>query len=96
MIDKNIIGYEFVKNVVSADGYERTGCDYLFAVRRNCNGNYLDGLCEVRKNKGRAYEELEEKYPFETHIVWFGGIYPNYDYKKHEFLGTDRIEFHWG
>lgn len=94
-INSNIKGFNFVKNVVSAGGYERTGCDYLFAVKRNSGGDYLSALCEVRRNEGNNYEEMCEKFPFETHIVWHGTILPNYDFKRREYTGTDRIEFYW-
>lgn len=83
MINKNIIGYELVKNVTKADGYEHCGQDTLFVVRRNSE-NYLDGLCEVRENTHENHRELEAKYPFkEGYIIWCGEI------------ACDRIRFYW-
>ena len=84
MINKNIIGYELVKNVTKAGGYEYCGQDKLFVIRRNSN-DYLADLCEVRENVRGTYRELEEKYPFENgYIIWFG-----------EVVG-DTIRFYWG
>ena len=90
MINKNIIGYELVKNVVKADGYERCGCDKLFVVRRGSE-NYLEGLCEVRDNTRENIDELETKYPFKDYIIWWGTV--NYDLSSDE--PKDEIMFYW-
>lgn len=95
-IDPTINGYEFVKDVVFADGCERTGCDLLFAVRRDCDGDYLRGLCEVAENEGyEAYKALKAKYPFETHIIWHGCVRTLREGAVIMPSGGDIIEFCW-
>ena len=83
MINKNINGYELVKNVTKAGGYEHCGQNLLFAVRRDSE-DYLEGLCEVRENTRENYRELDTKYPFEEgYIIWFGEV------------AGDKIRFYW-
>ena len=95
-IDPTIKGYEFVKDVVFACGEERTGCDLLFAVRRDCDGDYLRGLCEVAENKGyEAYKALQAKYPFDTHIIWHGCVRTLREGAAIMPSGGDIIEFYW-
>ncbi len=99
VINPNIEGYEFVKNVVEALGCERTHCDYLFAVKLNCGCGFgkkgLDAIVAVTKNTHDNYERLKREFPFDDYIVWHGTIIPNYNFKKREFEGNDRIEFYW-
>lgn len=90
-INSNIIGYELVKNVVKAEGYEYCRQDKLFAVRRGCD-DYMEALCEVRENTRENFAELEAKYPFEEgYIIWFGTV--NYDLSSD--VPQDEIEFYW-
>ena len=98
MINKNIIGYELVKNVVKAEGYERCGYDKLFVVRKDCGGDYLKGLCEVRENTDENRRALEAKYGIEKwdisnddYIMWGGTIV--YDLSSDE--PKDEIMFYW-
>lgn len=94
-INKNIEGYEFVKNVKKAYGCERCGYDMLFVVRRHCSSEYLDGIVAVCKNEGDNYQTLEAKYPFKDYIVWHGEIVtlPAGSYALPE--GGDIIQFYW-
>lgn len=73
MINKNIIGYDLVKNVKGCGGYERCGYDMLFVVRRNCR-DYLTGLVEVCKNENGAWAKLRAKYNDDDYIIWSGEI----------------------
>lgn len=96
MVKPAIKGYEFVKNVVLADGCERTGCDLLFVVRRNCGDDYLRGLCEVAENKDyEAYKALEAKYPFGKYIIWHGCVRTLPKGSRRLPEGGDIIEFYW-
>lgn len=97
MINKNIIGYDLVKNVVKAGGYERCGYDKLFVLHKDCT-DYLEGLCEVRENTEENRRELEAKYGFERYddvndeyIMWGGTI--DYDLSGDE--PKDEIMFYW-
>jgi hypothetical protein len=94
-INKNIEGYEFVKNVKKTAGYERCGYNMLFVVRRNSGDDYLSNLVAVCKNEGDNWETLEAKYPFEEYIVWSGEIItlPAGSYALPE--GGDMICFYW-
>ena len=102
-INKSIEGYELVKNVVSAEGCERTGYDYLFAVRRKGACGFgeegLDSIMAVTPNTHENYERLTKEFPFEDYIIWSGTILPNYRYNKvlyrWEKCDTDRIELYW-
>ena len=80
MIRKDIPGYEFVKNVAIAEGYEYCNCNLLFVVKQNSNGDYLGSICEVAENKGDNYDVLREKYPFKEsgdgHLIWYGCVEP--------------------
>lgn len=102
MINKNIVGYELVKNVKKAEGCERCGYDKLFVVRQHTGGDYLSGLVEVRENTEENRRAIEEKYGFERHcivnddyIVWCGCIVslPKGSYALPE--GGDIIRFYW-
>ena len=95
MVNKNIIGFELVKNVVKAEGYERCGYDLLFVVRKNSDGDYLSALAEVRENTDENRRAIEQKYGIkkyhicnDDYIVWGGCIVtlPN---------GSDKICFYW-
>lgn len=96
MIDKNIIGYDLVKNVVSAVGYERCGYNKLFVVSKHGEkGDYLSRLVEVRELTEENERELEKKYGFEKYhivnddyIMWGGEIVTRRD-------GKDEIRFYW-
>ena len=102
MINNSIIGYELVKTVVSAVGCERAGQTHLFVCKRDSNCGWgekgLDGIVAVGENTHENYEKFREMCPWDSteYILWWGTIIPNYDYKKREYTGTDRIEFHWG
>jgi len=91
-IDKNIIGYDLVKDCINADGAERTFCDYLFAVKRgeydNSSG-YLNAICEVRPYTDQNYKEMHKKFNFEHYIIWSGTIW---DSRR---MGGKIIEFYW-
>lgn len=99
-INKNIEGYELVRKVTKALGCERTLCNYLFAVKRKggqCGFGEkgLEEIVAVAETSHENYERLKEEFPFKDYIVWHGTILPNYNYKKREYDGTDRIEFCW-
>lgn len=102
MINNNIIGYELVKNVTSAVGCERTSQTHLFIVKRNSKCGWgeegLDGLVAVAENTNENYEKFRAMCPWtdKENILWWGTIIQNFDYKKFEYDGTSRIEFHWG
>ena len=89
MISEKIKGYEYVKNVTVADGYERCDCDKLFVVRRG-DGDYLDRLCEVAENTRENRIALEKKYPNEEYIIWWGEVVYNLEYDD-----RDEIHFYW-
>ena len=95
MVNNNIIGFELVKNVVKAEGYEHCGYDKLFVVRKNSDGDYLNALTEVRENTDENRRAIEQKYGIQQYnicnddyIVWGGCIVtlPN---------GSDKICFYW-
>lgn len=95
MIDKNIIGYDLVKNVKGCGGFERCGYDLLFVVRQHCCGDYLSGLVEVRKNTDENRRAIEEKFGLQRYhtcnddyLVWCGCIVTMPD-------GSDYIRFYW-
>lgn len=102
MIDKNIIGYDLVKNVKGCEGCERCGYDKLFVVRKNSGGDYLSALVEVRENTEENRRAIEEKYDIERYhicneeyIVWGGCIVslPKGSARMPE--GGDLIRFYW-
>ena len=102
MIDKNIIGYDLVKNVKGCGGYERCGYDKLFVVRKNGNGDYLNDLVEVRENTEENRRDIEKKFDIEKYnicndeyIVWCGTIVtlPKGSHTLPE--GGDFIKFYW-
>lgn len=98
VINPNIVGYEFVKDVVAAGGFERTACDLLFVYRRPTDGGCLDhlaNLCEVRKNTRADYDALRAMYPFETHIVEFGCVRTLPEGAAVLPSGGDVIELYW-
>lgn len=98
VIDPTIKGYEFVKDVVFAEGCERTGCDLLFVVNRlKANGgDYLRGLCEVAENTGyEAYKSIEARYPFADYIIWHGCVRTVPEGAAIMPSGGDIIEFYW-
>ena len=86
-----IHGYNLVKNVIEADGHEHCGQNYLFAVRCNCKGDYLNALVEVCENTNENYEYMSAKYPWsnEEYHLWFGTIVPS------RTEGKDEIMFYW-
>ena len=95
MVNKNIIGFELVKNVTKCGGYERCGYDKLFVVRKNSDGDYLNALVEVRENTDENRRAIEQKYGIQQYhicnddyIVWGGCIVPLPD-------GSDKICFYW-
>lgn len=73
MINKNIQGYDLVKNFKGCDGYERCGYDMLFVVRRNFR-DYLTGLVDVCKNDNWALAKLRAKYNDYDYIICSGEI----------------------
>lgn len=74
MINKNIQGYDLVKNVNGCDDYERCGDDMLFVVSRNCI-DYLTELVELCKNDNNvALAKLRAKYNDDDYIIWSGEI----------------------
>lgn len=88
-INENIKGFELIKDCVDAYGVERCPYEYLFAVKRNNNGDYLSAIVEVcPRNSYEDYKEMEEKYPFEDYIIWGGTIYES---KRRGKV----IEFYW-
>jgi propanediol dehydratase large subunit len=102
MIDKNIVGYDLVKNVKKCGGFERCGYDKLFVVRQHTGGDYLSGLVEVRENTEENRRAIEEKYGIqkyhtcnENYIVWGGSIVtlPKGSHTLPE--GGDFIQFYW-
>lgn len=102
MIDKNIIGYEFVKNVKGCVGYERCGYDKLFVLRKNCGDDYLSALVEVRENTEENRRDIEQKYNIEKYhicndeyIVWDGCITTFRKGSKILPEGGDYIMFYW-
>ncbi len=94
MINKNIPGYDFVKNVKGCDGYERCGYDMLFVVRRNCR-DYLTGLVEVCKNETGAWAKLRAKYNDNDYIIWSSEIVTIERGSARLPLGGDYIRFYW-
>lgn len=94
MINKNIPGYDFVKNVKGCDGYERCGYDMLFVVRRNCR-DYLTGLVEVCKNENGAWAKLIAKYNDDDYIIWSGEIVTIEKGSARLPHGGDYIRFYW-
>lgn len=94
MINKNIQGYDFVKNVKGCDGYERCGYDMLFVVRRNCR-DYLTGLVEVCKNENGAWAKLRAKYNDDDYIIWSGEIVTIEKGSARLPHGGDYIRFYW-
>ena len=102
MIDKNIIGYDLVKNVKGCGGYERCGYDKLFVVRRNYGHDYLTALVEVRENTEENRRAIEEKYGLQQHhicnndyIVWDGCIVTLPKGNRSLPEGGDYIMFYW-
>ena len=102
MIDKNIIGYDLVKNVKGCAGYERCGYDKLFVVRKNSGGDYLSALVEVRENTGENRRAIEKKYDIEKYhicneeyIVWDGSIVTLPKGSRTLPEGGDYIQFYW-
>lgn len=87
-VNKDIMGYDLVKDVVRAEGYERCPTDKLFAIRRG-EGNYLERLAEVRENTRENLAEMKAKFNSEEYIIWWGTV--NYDLDGNE----DEIEFYW-
>ena len=94
MINKNITGYDFVKNTKCCDGYEMCCYDMIFVVRRNCR-DYLKGLVYVCKNENGALAKLRAKYNDDDYVVWrceivtiekSSAILPN---------GGDYLRFYW-
>lgn len=100
-INKNIEGYEMVKNVVEALGWERCGCTHLFAVKRGsgCGGGKegLDGIVAVSEDTSyENYKRLQEQFPFEDYIIWYGTIRPKYNRELHRYDETQKvIDFYW-
>jgi len=94
MIDKNIPGYDYVKNVKGCDGYERCGYDMLFVVRRNCR-DYLTGLVEICKNENGARAKLRAKYNDDNYIIWSGEIVTIEKGSARLPYGGDYIRFYW-
>lgn len=72
-INKNIIGYEFVKNVKKVEGYERCGCDLLIVYKRSRRDEY--DITEVAENTEANRKALKAKYPFEDFIIHWGTTY---------------------
>ena len=94
MINKNITGYDFVKNVKGCGCYEMCGYDMLFVVRRNCR-DYLKGLVYVCKNDNGALAKLRAKYNYDDYVVWSVEIV-NIE-KSSAILphGGDYLRFYW-
>ena len=94
MINKNITGYDFVKNTKCCDGYEMCCYDMIFVIRRNCR-DYLKGLVYVCKNENGVLAKLRAKYNDDDYVVWSveivtieksSAILPN---------GGDYLRFYW-
>lgn len=94
MINKNIQGYDFVKNVKGCGFYERCGYDMLFVVRRNCI-DYLTGLVEVCKNENRALAKLRAKYNDYDYIILSGEIVTIEKCSSRLPCEGDYIRFYW-
>ena len=94
MINKNIIGYDFVKNTKGCDGYERCGYDMLFVVRRNCR-DYLKGLVYVCKNDNVALAKLRAKYNDYDYVVWSVEIVTIEKSSAILPHGGDYLRFYW-
>lgn len=101
MIDKNITGYDLVKNVKGCGGYERCGYDKLFVVNQH-EENLLDGLCEVCENTDANRRRLEEKYGIDKYcisnkdyIIWGGEIVTLPVGSNSLPEGGDYIRFYW-
>lgn len=94
MINKNIQGYDLVKNFKGCDCYERCVDDMLFVVRRNCI-DYLTGLVEVCKNDNCALAKLRAKYNDDDYIIWSGEIVTIEKSSARFHHGGDYIRFYW-
>ncbi len=90
MINKEIIGYELVKDVKKIYGCEFTESDKLFVIRKSNDDDYLSNLCEVRESTHDNYLALEKKYPFSEYFIWHGTINVGLD------DSGDVIELYWG
>jgi hypothetical protein len=102
MVNKNIIGFELVKNVVECEGCERCGYDKLFVVRKNTKGDYLSALAEVRENTEENRRAIEQKYGIQKYhicnddyIVWGGCIVSLPKGSARLPKGGDIIRFYW-
>ena len=75
MVRPGIPGYEYVKNVHEANGYERCQCLYTFVVERGKSDNPA-GIVEVIKGccSYETYKALYKKYSFDKYIIWYGTI----------------------
>ena len=94
MINKNIPGYDFVKNTKGCDGYEMCGYDMLFVVRRNCR-DYLKGLVYVCKNENGALAKLRAKYNDDDYVVWSVEIVTIEKSSAILHHGGDYLRFYW-
>ena len=94
MINNNITGYDFAKNVKGCDCYERCGYDMLFVVRRNCR-DYLKGLVYVCKNDNGALAKLRAKYNYDDYVVWSVEIVTIEKSSAILPHGGDYLRFYW-
>lgn len=101
MINENIKGYEYVKNVKGCGGYERCGYNMLFVVRKDSTDE-LSGLTEVCENTETNRRMLEAKYGMEKYhisnkdyIIWGGEIVTLPKGSRTLPEGGDYIRFYW-
>ena len=94
MINKNIPGYDLVKNFKGCDVCDRCDYDILFAVMRNCI-DYLTGLVEVCKNENCALDKLRAKYNDDDYIIWSGEIVTIEKSSARFHHEGDYIRFYW-
>ena len=94
MINNNITGYDFAKNVKGCDCYERCGYDMLFVVRRNCI-DYLKGFVYVCKNENGALAKLRAKYNDDDYVVWSVEIVTIEKGSARLPHGGDYLRFYW-
>ena len=94
MINNNITGYDFAKNVKGCDCYERCGYDMLFVVRRNCR-DYLKGFVYVCKNENGALAKLRAKYNDDDYVVWSVELVTIEKGSARLPHGGDYLRFYW-
>ena len=94
MINKNITGYDFVKNTKCCDGYEMCCYDMIFVVRRNCR-DYLKGLVYVCKNENGVLAKLRAKYNDDDYVVWRCEIVTIEKCSAILPHGGDYLRFYW-